>query len=90
MSKIEQTLRKNLIAIAVAYQKGTGLSWPTIGKNFYGKSSFFPELRRRPIPVTISKFGEMVDQFRKEWPDGVDWPFLPIISMDRDASPRKR
>ncbi len=67
-------LQKDLIAIATAYAKATGLKMAQVSKKFYGNSAFFAEFKRGSRSISIHKFDEMVGQFQAKWPDGIGWP----------------
>lgn len=78
-----EDVRKNLVALAAAYSKATGLAPTTIGAKFHGNRQFFLDLERRKISVTLSKADEIVDKFRACWPAGTPWPEMRTVSMAR-------
>lgn len=71
---IAKTCRRNLLAIAKAYAKATGLSLKQIGHKFYGRSSFFGELQREERSISLDKFDELVESMRGQWPTKAKWP----------------
>ena len=84
---IEQVVTKNLLALADAYAKATGKSMLTIGKEFYGGSYFFTQLRAGETSISVRRLDKMLKAFRDEWPDGAKWPALmPVIML----GPKKR
>lgn len=76
---------KNLLAIAEAYAKGKGVSLSHVSKAFYGDGSFFDDLKAGKRSVGVEKLGQMVEQFRRDWPEGVAWPSVRAGLMTRRA-----
>lgn len=80
---ISQPVRENLLAIADAYVKATGLSPTTVSRKFYGNQKFFDDFRSGECSITVPKLEEVVQKFSDEWPAGLRWPKVKPILMDR-------
>lgn len=80
---IADVCRKNLMALATSYQRATGNSLEYVSKTFYGNRKFLDEFKRGKCSLSIKKFDEMVELFRKEWPDTAEWPYLDPIVLPR-------
>jgi hypothetical protein len=78
---LAKTARRNLIQIADAYAKATRVSRSHVSKAFYGRSNFLDEFARGTQTLSVDKLDEMVEAFRKQWPEGADYPLLPAIRM---------
>jgi hypothetical protein len=88
-SLASQILR-NLFAVLAVYQEATGKSLSTCSRQFYGKSSFFKNLKKGPPPegqsVALHTLDDILDKIRADWPKDADWPLLPTIYMSRRPS----
>ncbi len=73
---IAKTLRANLMALADAYERATGLKLETISKKMYGNKTFFRAFRARKCSVSIDKYGQVVERFAAQWPENGRWPKL--------------
>jgi hypothetical protein len=77
--------RKNLLDIALAYHKATGKSLSEIGREFYGRGSFFTNLQKGKQQQLASRsIDSMLREFRKRWPEKADWPYVKAIFMTRE------
>lgn len=80
----------NLFTVLAVYQKATGKSLSTCSREFYGKSSFFKNLKMGPPPkgqsLALHTVDVILDKIRADWPKGADWPMLPTIYMSRRPS----
>lgn len=74
--------KKNLVAIGKAYAEAEGITLSTVGRRCYGNINFFGNLRAGD--VTVGTVQKVLVWFRKNWPEGADWPFLPPLFMDRE------
>lgn len=83
---VAKQIRSNLFTILAAYQKATGKSLSTCSREFYGKSSFFENLRKGKQSLALNTLDDLLDRIRKSWPPEADWPFLPSIYMSRRPS----
>jgi hypothetical protein len=83
---IAKQICKNLFAILENYQKATGKTLSTCSREFYGKSSFFANLRKGEQSLSLQTLDELLNRIRKAWPPEADWPFLPTIRMNRRRS----
>ena len=84
---LAQIARRNLCQIADEFARATGQPRSVVSKRYYGRSSFFDDLRKGKQSITVDKLDAILRAFRRDWPDNADWPFLPAILMDR--RPRK-
>lgn len=87
---IAAEIRTNLLAIAAAYRKATGLSLATVSARFYGNAGFLAEFKAGRQTISIDKLDGMVAKFHAEWPDGAEWPYLSAVLMDRPPKRRTR
>lgn len=78
---IDKAFRKNILAVADAYARATGLSIASVSRKFHGNQAFLKKLREGSCTVTLDKAEEMVDAFRKAWPPDVAWPAQNPIWM---------
>jgi hypothetical protein len=90
LMSIARTCRENLLAIATAYARATGLTLAQVSKRFYGKGSFLGEFKRRARSVSVDKFDELVDQFRADWPEGARWPYTHAATIEPPNHPQKK
>lgn len=73
--RIEETLRHNLLSLAYAYQRATGLKLSTISTYFAGDSRFFDSLGgKRPNGFSIRIYERAVEKFMQAWPEGFPIP----------------
>jgi hypothetical protein len=86
---IERAVRENLLAIAKAYAKATGLALSTISAEFYGQSGFLRDFERGKRSLTLPKLDELLARFAERWPRGSPWPQTQAISMRRPKKPVK-
>lgn len=77
----EETSRRNLVAVAKAFARASGLSISTVGKKFHGKHTFFVQFERGEVSVTLPKIEEMLRSFGREWPDDAPRPRLAPAFM---------
>lgn len=75
--------RSNLLKLADAYAKATGMSLSAVSRKFYGNVTFLPEFKKGVQSISLRKFDEVVDKFRAEWPRDAAWPFLRSASIRR-------
>ena len=75
---ISTALRENMLMLAKAYARGTKSTLSATSKKFYGNTTFFKQLgatgKNKRVSVSIDKYSEIIEQMRREWPPGVDWP----------------
>lgn len=82
----KKTILRNLLAIAEAYRKATDQSMTAVSKKFYGKGNFFDQVRltlnhKGKRRLSIDSLTDMLAMFRKEWPEGAEWPMTRAITM---------
>ena len=77
----EQIMRENLLVLMQTYATANGLSLSTVSKKFHGNQAFLADYligkrskKGRPISVSIRTYYQMVNDVRREWPEGVPWP----------------
>ena len=80
---IAHTARQNLVKIADAYGKATGLSRSGVSKAFYGRGSFLDDFRKGRQSISLDKLDSILAEFERRWPPDAEWPFLPAIRMMR-------
>lgn len=80
---ISKTARDNILAIAEAYAKATGLALTTVSKRFHGNYEFFGKLRAGTCDVELKKLGSMVRAFGDRWPPKTAWPKTRLVSFRR-------
>jgi hypothetical protein len=72
---LEQTLRHNLLTLAFAYRRATGLKLSTISSYMAGDSRFFVSLAsRKPNGFTVAVYQRAVERFKAKWPADVPIP----------------
>lgn len=79
--RLDKLIRNNLLAIAAAYCEATGNSLAQVGKEFYGRGSFFTELRKGKRSLSIRSVADMLEKFQKQWPPEAAWPMTRTIYM---------
>lgn len=67
---------RNLIVLADAFAKATGLKLKTISRKAHSDPRFFDSLKAGEISLTIRKYDELIEWFDKNWPDGVKHPAI--------------
>lgn len=77
--------RQNLVKIADAYARARGISRSHVSKTFYGRGNFLDEFKRGRQSISIDKMDSILKAFREQWPDGAEWPFLPVVNMGRGS-----
>lgn len=88
---IEPSARRNLIRIATVYAKATGLTLSAVSRKFYGKAAFLADFKSGSQSITFSNMDRLLKAFRKNWPEGVEWPAMDPIDMtvpEGKVSPR--
>jgi len=70
----EQKMRENLFAIAQTYATAKGLSISTVSQKIHGNQAFLEKFLKGEVSPTLRKYFEMINQFRLNWPKGVEWP----------------
>jgi hypothetical protein len=72
---MEQELRRRLIAVADAYQAGTGaLSERTIGNRQLKNEGFIQGVRSAERGFNIRKYDQLMHWYADNWPDDASWP----------------
>ncbi len=74
-----ETCRKNLLTLANEYERATGQGPTMISMRFYGNGTFFRELHQRNRSISVERFGTMLADFAKNWPENAPWPDLAPI-----------
>jgi hypothetical protein len=77
---IQDLCRENLLALAVAYMRATGLSMATVSRRVHGTDTFLEKFGLRRCSITLRKFDEMCMTFAEIWPAEAPWPkvyYLP-------------
>lgn len=87
--RIETVARANLIRIAKAYARATGLTLSGVSRRIYGKSTFLADFRSGAQSITFSNLDELLRKFSKAWPEGVEWPAPEPILMTRPNGGKK-
>lgn len=87
---IAAEIRNNILTIAAAYRKATGLSLATVSARFYGNAGFLSEFKAGRQTISIDKLEEMVAKFRAEWPKDAIWPYLNAMFLDRAPAKRRQ
>lgn len=85
-----EILRDNLLAIAETYGLAKGLSLDQVSKRFYGNVGCFRRFSHDDAAITTVKYYDMVDEFRKKWPDGVSWPRLRDIKRPQKPGTKRK
>jgi hypothetical protein len=80
-----KVLRENVVAIAKKYAEAKGRTLALVSVEVYGNRHLLPALEKdhKHGSVTILILGLMLAYFRKNWPENVDWPFLPPVRFER-------
>lgn len=81
----EKLVRDNLLAIVAAYRKATGKSLSDVSRTFYGRGGFLAQFKRGKCTLTLHSASVMLEKFRKDWPEGADWPLTHAVMMGRTA-----
>ena len=75
---LESRCRKELSIVAAAYGAATGRSLSAVSAKIYGNSWYFEAFIDGKPPraptMTIRKFDQIMEKFRREWPAGTPWP----------------
>lgn len=80
----------NLLAIAKAYARATGLALTTVGRKFHGRQRFFLDLRSGKRSVTVANLADILQEFSDKWPAGLPWPETRPLSMARPPARGKK
>jgi hypothetical protein len=80
---LSNVCRDNLLLIADTYAKATGLPLDKVSKRFYGQNNFLSGFKKGNQSITLRKFDELVDKFRKDWPADTPWPHLRAVIIER-------
>jgi hypothetical protein len=75
----EEIMRQNMLAIAQTYASAKNQALPTVSKAFHGNQAFLGKYLAGEVAPTTETYWRMMDQFRQEWPEGVEWPKLAVI-----------
>lgn len=87
----EPHFRANLIALARAYAKATGLKFTTISTRFASDSRFFDNLcKRKPGGFTVRIYDRCVAAFRARWPEDVPFPAIWEPTPPALPEPKRR
>lgn len=68
--------RANLLTLATAYGRANNLTIEQVSKRLYGNIGFIRGFVGGEQSVSFDKFDRMVDEFKKNWPPDLDWPWL--------------
>lgn len=85
---IEDTCRKNLLAIARAFAKAEKIRLTQVSRRVYGTSNFLAKFERGTISVSLEKYDKMLVWFMDRWPEDVRWPWLGSVRVSRPAPKR--
>lgn len=77
--------RRNVLALADAYGRAKGWSEATVSNRFYNNGVFFRRLRAGEQSISVEKFGYILGEFARVWPEGVPWPKLTPLLFDRES-----
>jgi hypothetical protein len=79
----EELIVPNLLLVAKTYAKVTGRSLTAIGKEFYGRGSFFDELESGERTISVDRLIVMMREFREKWPEDQrkKWPLVRTVFM---------
>jgi hypothetical protein len=75
--------RDNLLAIAKAYAEANGVKLGSVSRKAYGNASFFHQLATGKHSISVKRAEEILNWFRKNWPEDTAWPPLRPIFMGR-------
>jgi hypothetical protein len=78
---IKAAVRENILAVADAYAKATGLSISTVSYRFHGQQAFLNDFRAGKCSIHLDKIDDMLQRFAKAWPKGTPKPKLKAIKM---------
>lgn len=78
---VSKAISRNLLAIARAYAKATGVPLASVSRHIYGRAGFFEDLRRGRQSMTLKNLDTVLERFRKCWPKGAAWPATDPITM---------
>jgi hypothetical protein len=76
---ISKICADNLLAIADAYGRATGLTLEQVSWKFYGNRDFLRDFRRGKKTISLKKWDHMYRAFAKAWPKGSDWPMMRSV-----------
>lgn len=83
-------IRAQVLSIAAAYRRATGLSLATVSARFYGNAGFLTEFKAGRQTISIDKLEEMVDKFWAVWPENAERPYLGPVFLDNPGiTPRR-
>jgi len=72
--KIAPVCTQNILKLARAYAAHEGIKLQTVARYFHGSSHIFEALEAGEVTLTLVKYDQMMDRFRKQWPEGLAWP----------------
>lgn len=87
---LEKICRDNLIAVARAYSKATGLSLEQISARFYGNTVFLRDYQRGTKTISLKLYDRMWGEFVRQWPEGGVFPFPRSVVFDRPERQRRK
>ena len=74
MGFVAPGLRKNLLTLARAYIKKTGVATSSLSKQAHSDTDFFANLQQDKVSFSVRKYDEMLVWFYTHWPVGLRWP----------------
>jgi hypothetical protein len=81
MSRMEKTLRANMLVLATTYAKATDVSAQAIGQRIMRDNTFFRRIAEG-AGFTASTYDRVVHWFDENWPDEVAWlAYIPRPSQ---------
>ena len=78
----QDAIRRNTKAIVAAWCKATGQTPETFSRKFYNQPSFMREFLAGERSISIDRFGRMLGDARKSWPEDAPFPATDPIPMD--------
>ncbi|PWL17046.1 hypothetical protein DKP76_13495 [Falsochrobactrum shanghaiense] len=83
---METQLAQNLLTLAAIYGAAKRIEETTVGRHIASDGKFFVRIRDGETTFTVKKYDEVVNNFSKNWPDGVRWPSSVLVPSPK---PRK-
>lgn len=80
---IASVIRKNLLAVAMAYSKAADMSLSDVSRKFYGRGVWLRDFKAGKTSISIDKLEDVIRAFRRSWPQDTPFPVLDPIFMDR-------
>lgn len=91
---LEPVLRNNLLLLARTYAEAKNIRLSSVARYTHGDPPFYDKLAKaKPAGFTVRKYDQAIAWFRKNWPEGLEWPSIwepPIPAQPIEGSRLRR